>query len=332
MLTGLARLSMTLLDHATEMGADRDQIILESGLNKFDFDDPEARIPVTTMERFWRSLMKHVPDPALGLRLGSSIPVREWGIVGYTMAYSHTLGEALHRLCRYSHILNQGLRLTMEEDGMRCNFVIHSELTFDGLRHPLDIRPAAILSAARQITGKEIIPLEVQLPYPTPEDTSQHARYFGGPLKFDCQQTVLVFSREDLKRAVSGSDEELCKYLDRLADEMITTLEQDDSFTNKVRHVIWTELSDGSPTLQHTAETLGISMRALQRRLSEEKTTFAVVLKDLRREVAMGLILHREIAVCEIAYLLGYSEPSTFHRAFRRWTGTSPREYRRTMA
>jgi AraC-like DNA-binding protein len=331
MLTGLARLTLTMLDHATEIGADRDQVIRESGLDKVDLNDPEGRIPAITIERFWRSLMKHAPDPALGLRLGSSIPVREWGIVGYTMAYSHSLGEALHRLCRYSHILNQGLLLSLKEEEMRTTLVIHSELTFDGLQHPVDIRPAAVLRAAREITGVEIIPVEVQFPYPTPEDTSQHAHYFGCPLSFGCDETTIVLSREHLKLSVTGADEELCKYLDRLADEMMATLDQDASFVNKVRHVIWTELSDGLPTLQHTADTLGISMRALQRRLSEEDTTFAAVLRDLRREVAMGLIRHREMAVCEIAYLLGYSEPSTFHRAFRRWTGTSPREYRRTM-
>ena len=148
----------------------------------------------------------------------------------------------------------------------------------------------------------------------------------GGELRRRCSGKLV-----NLKRPVSGADEELCKYLDRLADETITTLDQDASFTNKLRRVIWIELSDGVPTLQHTSGTLGISTRALQRRLSEEGTTFTTVLRDLRREVAMGLIRHREMAVCEIAYLLGYAEPSTFHRAFRRWTGTSPREYRRTM-
>jgi len=332
MLTGLARLSMTMLDHAAEMGADRDLVIREAGLDKIDLSDPEARIPAITMERFWRSLMKHAPDPALGLRLGGATSIKEWGIVGYSMAYSRTLGEALRRLGRYSHILNQGLRCTLSENGLRATLELHSELPFDDLRHPVDIRPAAVLSAAREMTGVKIIPVEVQFAYPTPDDTSHHARYFGCPLSFGCDETALVFSRDDLQRSVSGADEELCKYLDRLADEMIATLDQDASFTNKVRHVIWTELSDGFPTLQHTADTLGISMRALQRRLSDESTTFATVLSELRREVAMGLIRHREIAVCEIAYLLGYSEPSTFHRAFRRWTGTSPREYRRTMA
>ena len=331
MLTGLARLSITMLHHATEMGADRDQVIRESGLDKIDLSDPEARIPAITLERFWRSLIKHDPDPALGMRLGNSTSVRELGIVGYTMAYSRTLGEALQRLVRYIHILNQGVLCTLSREGLRATMVIHSELAFDRLRHPVDIRLAAVLRTAREITGVEIVPVEVQFPYPRPDDTSHHARYFACLLSFGCDDAALVFSQEDLKRPVSGADEELCKYLDRLADETITTLDQDASFTNKLRRVIWIELSDGVPTLQHTSGTLGISTRALQRRLSEEGTTFTTVLRDLRREVAMGLIRHREMAVCEIAYLLGYAEPSTFHRAFRRWTGTSPREYRRTM-
>ena len=202
MLTGLARLSMTMLEHAAEMGADRDVVIREAGLDKADFNDPEARIPAITMERFWRSLMKQVPDPALGLRLGGSVSVKEWGIVGYTMAYSHTLGEALRRLVRYSHILNQGLRCTLTENGMRATLDLHSDLPFDGLRHPVDIRPAAVLRTAREITGVKIIPVEVQFAYPTPDDTSHHARYFGCPLSFGCDETALVFSRDDMKRPV----------------------------------------------------------------------------------------------------------------------------------
>ena len=330
MLTGLARLSMSMLNHATEIGAERDQVIREAGLDKVEISDPEARISAITLERFWRSLIRHDPDPALGMRLGSALSVREWGIVGYTMAYSRTLGEALQRLARYSYILNQGVLCTLSREGFRGIMVIHSELVFDRLRHPVDIRLAAILRAVRDLTGVKIVPVEVQFAYPRPDDTSHHARYFECPLSFGCDETALVFSQADLKRPISDADEDLCNFLDRLAKEMVATLAQGTSFADKVRHVIWTELSDGCPTLQHTAVTLGISKRALQRRLSEEGTSFAVVLRDLRREVAMGLIRNRKIAVCEIAYLLGYAEPSTFHRAFRRWTGTSPREYRRT--
>ena len=331
MLTGLARLTKTMLDHAFEMGVDRDRVIREAGLHKVDLDDLDGRIPAITIERFWRSLMKHDPDPALGLRLGSSILVREMGVVGYAMAYSRTLGDALRRLGRYCNILNQGLRCTLSEEGLRATLEFQSELAFDDLRHPVDIRLAAVLNVAREITGTKIMPVEVHFSYPRPDDTSHHAHYFGCPLSFGCDETALVFSRDDMKRKAGGADEELCRYLDRLAEEMIASLTQDASFANKVHHVIRTELSGGLPTLEHTAGILGMSVRVLQRRLSDEGTTFATVLRDLRREVAMGLIRRREIAACEIAYLLGYSEASTFQRAFRRWTGTSPREYRRSM-
>ena len=89
-------------------------------------------------------------------------------------------------------------------------------------------------------------------------------------------------------------------------------------------------LSDGKPSLEHAAKALGTSVRTLQRRLKSEGTTFAALLEELRRELASGLVRSKDLAIYEVAYLLGYSEPSTFYRAFRRWHGVSPLEYRRT--
>ncbi len=95
-----------------------------------------------------------------------------------------------------------------------------------------------------------------------------------------------------------------------------------------MRKAIWRNLSDGRPNLEHTAKMLGTSVRTLQRRLREEGQTFADTLETLRRDMAAGLLRNRELSVYEIAFLLGYSEPSAFQRAFRRWRGVSPRQFR----
>ena len=96
-----------------------------------------------------------------------------------------------------------------------------------------------------------------------------------------------------------------------------------------MHQAIWAELSSGPPTLPETARALGISTRTMQRQLKEEGTTYAEVLDALRREMAAGLLHNHTLAIYEVAFLLGYSEPSTFYRAFRRWHGMSPGDYRR---
>jgi AraC-like DNA-binding protein len=129
---------------------------------------------------------------------------------------------------------------------------------------------------------------------------------------------------------VVGADVTLGGYLDQLATELLRGLPDPDSFRDRVRRAMWSELSDGPPALTTTAANLAVSPRTLQRRLREEGTSFGQLLDELRREFALRLLRDRKLAVYEVAFLLGYAEPSTFHRAFRRWTGLSPLRFRRS--
>ncbi len=104
-----------------------------------------------------------------------------------------------------------------------------------------------------------------------------------------------------------------------------------DSLVLKVRQALWSELSGGKPTIGKIADVLGLSVRTLQRRLHEDGTSFANVLEDFRRDMSVRLLRDRGLAVYEVAFLLGYSEPSTFFRAFRRWVGMAPQEFRKSL-
>jgi AraC-like DNA-binding protein len=127
---------------------------------------------------------------------------------------------------------------------------------------------------------------------------------------------------------VTNADERLCRYLDQLAAEALDALGPEGSFVDRVRRAIWSDLSGGHPCLAQTASTLGVSTRTLQRRLREEGTTFAALLDVFRREMSTRLLRDKSLAVYEVAFLLGYSDPSAFYRAFRRWQGASPYEFR----
>lgn len=189
-----------------------------------------------------------------------------------------------------------------------------------------------ILFATRQVTGVELRPTEVHLPYPTPDETSVYERTFGAPVIFGERDASLTLRNEDLDRPVVQADPGLISYLDRFADEVQKGLANRGSATEQVRRTIWTELSSGHPSLARIARRMGTSTRSLQRRLSEENTTFAELLDELRRTMALRLLDDPNLAIYEIAFLLGYSEPSTFFRAFRRWQGTSPQAYRQKIA
>ena len=329
-LTTLARIPLMLLERTSEMGLSRKELLSTAGLTEEMLSDPDTRIPASRIEALWRTVIARCPDPAMGVHFGASISARELGLVGYTMAYSPTLGRALQRIARYSRVVSESIEITLDTE--RTEITMNGGPRFDALKRPLDSRLAALLAVAREITATDVVPREVRFSYEKPADTSQFAAVFRCPLRFGKSAGALVFYEEDLGRRVVTADTTLVGYLDRLADEALESLSGAETFVGRVRRAIWQEVSDGRPSLKRTAKVLGTSVRTLQRRLTDEETTFAHVLEAFRKEMASGLLRNRELSIYEVAFLLGYSEPSTFHRAFRRWTGSSPQEFRRNLS
>ena len=140
----------------------------------------------------------------------------------------------------------------------------------------------------------------------------------------------MTFRQRDLQRPLLSADPDLAGYMDGLAEEVLASLAREGSLLEQIRRTIWMDLSGGRVSLKAVARRLGMGARSLQRRLKNEGTSFMGVLDDLRHEMAVQLLHDDRVAVYEIAFLLGYSDPSTFFRAFRRWEGKSPHEYRRS--
>jgi AraC-like DNA-binding protein len=332
-MTGLARIPIGLIDKAARRyGLDREELIRLAGLTPTELDDPDSRVSLAKIWTLWRVVIDKAPDPWLGLHLGAETAVRELGLVGYAAYHSQTLHAAFERVARYSRIVNEALVAHMIDHEDRGSFAVDKAPRLDALRHPIDGRLASVWAVARELTGVDVTPLEVRFPYPRPADTSELARVFGCSMQFDQPESMIVFSRTDLDREVVHADETLSGYLDKLAIDSLKTLDEDVSFRQRVRRAIWSELSGGKPSVRQIARKLGVSPRTLQRRLEEERTSFAAELDGLRHEAASSLLEDRSLAVYEIAFLLGYSEPSTFYRAFRRWKRISPQEFRRSTA
>jgi AraC-like DNA-binding protein len=318
-----------MLQRTAEFGLDRHELTTASGFREEDLADPDARVPVTKIWNLWRILIERTSDPVLGLHLGMGVEVKEFGLVGYSMLHSRDLFSAMGRLTRYSRIINEALECRLRPAADHVDVVLAHSPRLDALRHPVDARLAAVLAVARELTGSAMTPIEVRFPYPRPDRVSDHRRYFRSELRFGTPDAELVLRRQDTDRGIASRDEALGGYLDRYADTVLTSLAGEGSFAEQVRRAIWKHLSDGPPTLQQAASALGVSLRTLQRRLREEGTSFAEVLDEFRREMAISLLRDRSLAVYEVAFLLGYSDPSTFYRAFRRWEGVPPQEFRR---
>jgi AraC-like DNA-binding protein len=328
-MTALARVPEFLLKWAEEQGADGDALAERAGMDRGAFVDPDARIPITQLWNLWRVMIEEFPDPDLGLTIGGLSNIRDFGLVGYTILYSPTLAEALHQMARYSRIVNEITPFVIRESSKGSILVSESFPRFDLMRHPVDIRLAWALTAVREAVGSKITPVETGFPYRRPASIAKHTRLFRSSLKFDQPEASLVFRSEDLSLPVVAGDPVLVRYLDQLADKVLESLEGNTTFSDQVRKEIWSDLSSGKTTLKRVASRLGVSSRSLQRRLTEDSTTFGAELESIRSDMARRLLKDQSLAVCELAFLLGYSEPSSFYRAFRRWEHVSPDAYRR---
>jgi AraC-like DNA-binding protein len=202
-------------------------------------------------------------------------------------------------------------------------------------RSQADARLAGLLRVCRRLTGEKIVPRAVDFPYGRPARIGEHRKTFGTDrLRFARSQAALTLRGADVARPVRTADDTLAGYLEILATDLLRTdvLAGRSGFTDDVARVLTSMLATEPLTVDGVGIRLGVSSRTLQRRLRTEGTSFAEVLDVLRRREAEQLLRDRRLTVEAIAARLGYSEPSTLYRAFRRWRRTSPGAFRAQVA
>jgi AraC-like DNA-binding protein len=225
-------------------------------------------------------------------------------------------------------VLNDGAELTLDQLDDRA--VLGHHLCYPGgvLRQISEYVLGCLFVVFRHATGLDWLPLEVRFPHQEPADTSEHRRLFRAPLRFGCHRSELVIPRSLLDAPLLGAEPALQNLIEVQVEGLLKDLPRHETTTDTLRHLVGEELCDGEPTLERLAGRLHMSSRTLHRRLREENTTFRHVVSEVRRELAERHLNEGKLAVAEIAFLLGFSEASAFHRAFKRWTGSSPQAYR----
>jgi AraC-like DNA-binding protein len=189
-------------------------------------------------------------------------------------------------------------------------------------------RLAAVLQASRDLTGVDVVPAEVDFTYPQPSRTTEHRRYFRCPLVFGAPTASITFHVPDLDLPVVEADATLEGYLSKYAEQVLASLVQGDTTKHRVRAAVWSLLSEGPPSLDQVAGLVRMPPRTLQRRLAAEGTSLHREIEEIRKTMALAVLRDRSIVIEDVAFLLGYSAPSTFFRSFKRWTGTTPRQFR----
>ena len=309
-------------------GVDCTSLFTELGMDYAALNDPDARFPQDGMTRLWQRAVALSGNPAIGLNMAQVVRPASFHVVGYALMSSRNLRDGFTRLVRYQRIIGEGADLNFlpQPDGYALTLAIHGD-RLPPARQSAEASLAYCLAFCRWMTGKPIRPREIRLQGPPPADLAPYQQVFQAPLKFNAEHYGLIFERADLETPLPSANEALAQLHDRFAGEYLARFSES-RVTHQVRQVLCRLLPQGEPKREAVAQALLLSERTLQRRLQEEGTSYQQLLDDTRRELAEQYLAQPNLPLLEIAYLLGFADPSNFFRAFRRWFDATPGEYR----
>jgi AraC-like DNA-binding protein len=320
-----------VLERLRSVGVDADAVLRAVGADASELADVDARIPHSLALDVWREAARRSGDDAFGIHTAELIRPGAFDVLDYATRRSATLGEGLDRLVRYHRILHDAAEVRLRVSGAHAR-LSHS-LPGDpaGLpRHVSEFILAAWTVVARQATGVDFAPLEVRFRHPEPADLEPHRRLFRSAIRFGHELNEVVLPRALLDAPLVDADPGLCSVLDRHVRELLLRLPIGTALRDRAGEAIARALSTGAPRAASIARTLHMSQRTLQRQLRAEGTSHRQLVEALRSELALRYLAERRIAIAEVAFLLGFSEASAFHRAFKRWHGLTPAAYRRS--
>ena len=312
-------------------GLDASALLVAAGIDPATLEAPGARLPTEKISRLWEIAAERSGNPAIGLAQPQVVRPASFDVVGYTMMSCANLRDAFDRLVRYLRILSDALTIHRGEEAGRYR------VSFDlrGGRRPvprqrMEFILVTVATFCRWVSGRDLHPLEVALSYPAPRDLAPYQTAFRCPVTFDASLSSLIYAVDDLARPLSTSNPTLAALHERYAGEYLEHFDRGQT-SYRVREVIIRRLPDGEPRRDRVARELCMSERTLHRRLEEEASSFLQLLDDTRRELAEQYLNRLHLSLGQAAYLLGFSEQSSFFRACKRWFGLPPGEYRRHL-
>ena len=291
--------------------------------------DPDNRIPFAQLVSLYEKAAELTGDDNFGLHVGQSIKPTAFDVVGYCALNSPTLGAAFARVARYHSIWTDGALFTVETAHDASAIVYsYADNSIRNHRQDAEMTLATVTALCCNIASPEFAPTSVEFQHDAPRDTAEHLQLFRCPVEFGAPSNKLTFPSSFLALPISKADASLCVLLDRHAEELLAKFPPQHSLVDQVLNIIAAELRGGDPALERVADQLSLTPRTLQRKLQDLGTSHNELLDQMRRQLAMRYLREQEMAICEVAYLLGFSESSSFHRAFKRWTGLTPKEFR----
>lgn len=307
---------------------DVDEFLRSIGVEPESVKAPDSRIPIEKYLYIQESAAEYTHDLCFGLHMGEYAEAGSWSILGYLMMNCATLGEAMEKSGRYSRIIGNLIEASAHLRFTKLKLVFNTPPHAPKMsRHCFESTFSSMVRMVRSLTGKPLNPSEVTFIYPKPESVSEYERVFCCPVLFGQKENSMTVELALGKTPILMANPELLAYFEAFAQDFITNIDRQKEFTRAVTRIILAHLDDESLTIQKVAREMALSVRTLQKRLEDEGLIFSDLLKEIREKLAKKY-LREDYTVEQITYLLGFSEPSVFRKAFKKWVGVTPREFR----
>ena len=313
-------------------GLEPSALFKEVGLDLDSLRDPNVRIPADALIELLSLASERCDDPLLGLHLARYVHPTTFYSLGMAMFFSENLADFIERYVTYYRMITTNDKLESREGEGVLQIVATAREGMPMVPIRIDGFAAISVSTMRVALGdNDFAPQSVILARPRPEGyEDRYDRFFGCEVTYGGESSVISIGAKELQRTLLTANPELGKMYQQLTEEYLKKIDRAD-FPGRVHNELVKLLPTGVSGKDQVAQALNMSTRTLYNKLESAGTTYREVLDDTRQTLAKEYIC-QDLPIYEIAYLIGFSDTANFSRAFKKWTGQSPVEYRQTAA
>ena len=326
---GSVNVILPLLEYLENEGFDLRALLDRVGIPESALEDTRTRLPKQIFQALWQAASEATGDPAIALRVSTMVKPNRLGIIGYLASASESRRNAFE--------LVKGLTPLLWED-VECDLESGSEVAFircstgsdpQASRFTMEYAIGLTVTMSRVLGGGHSDPLEARFSYSAPAYADEYERILRLPIRFDAGEDGVLLPISMMDSSNPSADAALRQLLERYAADQLAKIPTGARFSRRIRACILSMLPLGGLTSDTVAARFSISNRTLRRRLQKEATSYQEILDDVRAELARHYLTKEKREIDEVAFLLGFSDPSAFTKAFRRWTGQTPADFAR---
>jgi AraC-like DNA-binding protein len=324
---GSVNVILPLLEYLGNEGFDLKTILDRVGIPQSALQDATTRFPKRKFQALWQAASEATGDPAIALRVSTMVKPNTLGIIGYLASASESRRNAFELVKGLTPLLWEDVGCDLESGGevafIRCRTGSDSQASHFTIEYAIGLT----VTMSRVLGGGRSDPLEARFSHSAPEYADEYERILRLPIRFDAGEDGVLFPISMMDSLNPSADAALRQLLERYAADQLAKIPTSARFSQRIRACILSMLPLGSLTTDAVAAQFSMSSRTLRRRLQREATSYQEILDEVRAELARHYLTKEKRGIDEVAFLLGFSDPSSFTKAFRRWTGQTPADF-----